>query len=226
MEEPTSDSPPARETAGPPATQRHLRGLLTGFGAFLDVQQNPSGQLALALAAAPPGGVELRGIELPVSFLRAPERIDEALAQDPDYDFFLSMGVHRGPSFRPERVGRAFLHSRQPDNDGLLGGQVALDGGPPLETPFALAPLARALAHGRLEVELSSDAGGYVCERVCRHIYRRAAERGRPALFLHVPPLASASLEEQLPVVSALIEELARQCRESPLGGPRASLER
>jgi pyroglutamyl-peptidase len=202
-----------------PRSMADLSVLLTGFGAFLDVAENPSGQLVSALAQDPPPGVQVTGMQLPVSFLRAPQEIDAAL-DGGSFDFLLSLGVHRGPSFRPEQVGRAVLHSEKADNDGVLGGDVETDGGQPLQTPFDLDAVDRVLATGLLEVTPSIDAGGYVCERVCRHIYRRGQALGIPALFLHVPPLAFASLPQQLPIVRAVLAELASQCRVSRVGPP------
>ena len=51
--------------------------LITGFGPFEGVDDNPSGQLAQALHA-PPRRV---GVELPVTFRGAPVAMDAALAK-------------------------------------------------------------------------------------------------------------------------------------------------
>jgi hypothetical protein len=42
-------------------------------------------------------------------------------------------------------------------------------------------------------------------------VLERGVERGVPALFLHVPPLERVPLARQVPVVRALLVELARQ---------------
>jgi pyrrolidone-carboxylate peptidase len=76
-----------------------------------------------------------------------------------------------------------------------------------------IVPLARLLArlHGRglAEVRISHTAGGYVCEHLYHHLLARAAERGVPGLFVHVPPLRFTPLERQLEVLRAILAELA-----------------
>ena len=207
----------------PPAPltdSRAPRALLTGFGPFLDVRENPSGIIARALDGEQVGGVRIEGCQLPVSFIEAPHAIDALWARPDSFEFVLSMGVHRGPNLRIERIGRSLLHSDKADNDGLLGREVELDGGPPLQTSFDVDVIQSALAQTPFDVEVSTQAGGYVCERVCRHIYRRGAEWATPALFLHLPPLPEASHEESLLAVRTLLLELRRQSLERALGGP------
>lgn len=182
--------------------------LVTGFGSFEDVDDNPSGRLARALGLR----VDALGIELPVSFERAPALIDGSLAllAAPPVALF-SMGVHPGATFRLEATARAALSSTRPDNDGALGAELALEG-PELTTSLDLDALDAALiAAGGAPTERSSDAGGYVCERVYRHVLEHAQRLGVPGFFLHVPPLARRPLEEQLPVATAALEELLRQ---------------
>ena len=188
--------------------------LVTGFGAFERVDENPSGALAQVLAADP--GLATR--ELPVTFRGSADALDEGLTEAPGpVSAILCMGVHPGPSFRLERRARATLSSDRPDNDGEAGAVISGamgGGGADLETRFELEALAEALrAAGAAEVELSEDAGGYVCERIYRHALVRGEERGIPALFLHVPPLAAVPLDHQLAVVRGLLEALRAQLR-------------
>ena len=89
----------------------------------------------------------------------------------------------------------------RPDNAGVVGEELDLPDGPELRTTADLEALADVLrAAGAPEVEVSTDAGGYVCERVFRH----GLESGIPALFLHVPPIATMPVREQLPIVRAV----------------------
>lgn len=188
--------------------------LVTGFGAFEAVEDNPSGALARALASDP--GVF--GVQLPVTFQGSGEAWDDALASlEPRRPAaLLSMGVHPGSSFRLEsRAGTELLRDR-PDTTGETGAALCgAMGGPEgdLFTGLELAPLEEALRSGgwTAAIELSSDAGGYVCERIYRHVLVRGAELGVPGLFLHVPPLAVANLEEQLGPVRALVAALRAQ---------------
>ena len=182
--------------------------LVTGFGPFPGVEHNPSGELALALAADPPPGAAVRADVLPVTFDGVGAAYDELLAGSAP-DVLLSLGVHRGPEFRLERRARGRLETSRPDAAGRVGGVLELSDEPELACGYDLEELARVLiAAGAASVRLSSDAGQYVCERTYHHVLTRARERGLPALFLHVPPLEFASVEEQLAVVRPLVAHL------------------
>ena len=179
--------------------------LLTGFEPFLDVAVNPSGLVARAMDGERlgPHGPRLRGVELPVSFARAPGALREAAAALGDgLAGIVSLGVHRGPEFRLEQRAGARFESAQPDNDGALGGTVTL-GGPAERRPAADLTALRALlsAAGADRTVLSNDAGGYLCERVFREGLELGVERGVTALFLHVPPLEHAPATHQAQVV-------------------------
>jgi len=187
---------------------------LTGFGAFEDVDVNPSGRVVELLAAEPALTCDLCALELPVTFHGSGERIEAELAglapRRPDG--FLSLGVHRGPNFRLERRARRVLASGRPDNDGVVGETVDLGGPEELTTLLDVERLAMTLRDaGAREVTISDDAGGYVCERVYRKVLEQGAALDVPALFLHVPPISFASVEEQLPIVRTFVESLARQ---------------
>ena len=188
--------------------------LITGFGAFEGVEENPSGALASSLDGDP--GVV--GVELPVTFRGSAEAWDEALAglapRRPAA--LLSLGVHRRGSFRLERRAGATLSTGRPDCAGETGDALsgAMGGGAgDLATTLLLEPLAEALRAGGWEGEgeHSEDAGGFVCERIYRHVLMRGAELGVPGLFLHVPPLAAAPLERQVGPVRSLGEALRAQ---------------
>ena len=184
--------------------------LIAGFGAFEGVEDNPSGQLAMALHA-PPARV---GVELPVTFRGAPVAMDAALArlEGPPLAI-LSLGVHPGASFRLEQRATTQLRPGRPDNDGVAGDALGLVGAP-LETTLDLLALEAVLrAAGAGEPELSGDAGGYVCERTYRHGLERGLELAVPALFLHVPPVGVLPVASQLPIVERVAAEVLRQAR-------------
>lgn len=186
---------------------------VTGFGPFEEVDVNPSGALARALGVAAPAGIEVRATELPVSFRRATEELERALAGTPrPPDAFLALGVHRGAFFRLERRARAQLRSGRPDVDGADARTVGPGDGEDLATSLDLGMLEAALlAAGAPEVRVSDDAGGYLCEHVYRHALTRARELGVPALFLHVPPISSMDVDAQLPILHAVASEVGRQ---------------
>jgi pyroglutamyl-peptidase len=197
-----------RRTAGRRALGRLV--LLSGFGPFERVRENPSGAIVRALAARPPRGVEIAPAILPVSFARAPRALDRALAAlEPRVpDLFLGLGVMREPGYRLELRARPSSRGRtRVDVDGRASCDIEGAGGGALFTPLAAWLAAYVRAHKRLRV--SEYAGGYVCERVYHHLLFRAEARERPALFLHVPPERHASVEQGIEVVGRLLADLA-----------------
>jgi len=183
---------------------------VTGFGSFEEVEDNPSAAVARRLSAAPPAGVEIRSTVLPVSFVRAPGVIDEALAELAPRvpDLLLGLGVDKkSTGYRLELQARGRLAgAERQDVDGAVASGATLDLGADLRTELDVAALARVLQAEALC--LSEDAGGYVCERIYHHLLARGRELERPALFVHVPPSACRSVAEQTRFVTAVIAQV------------------
>jgi pyroglutamyl-peptidase len=200
--------------------------LVTGFGPFLDVARNPSGDLALSLAQGPPEGIDVAGVVLPVSFTAAPAVLQTFLEglwpRVPDV--LLGLGLHREGWLRLEARARGSLGSAKRDVDGQLGSEHGPLPGGELRTSLDLGALAHALrAAGATDVRPSEDAGGYVCERAY-HAALSAGERlGRPAVFLHVPPAEVLGVERQSEILRAWLPPLLAQAAGSardPAGAP------
>lgn len=189
--------------------------LVTGFGPYEEVEENPSARLVERLDAEPPEGVELSVRILPVSFRGAPAELDDALeALDPRRpDLIVGLGVHKkGKTFRLERRATTTLKPGRPDVLGVDGADVPLSPGPDLQTTLDLDELTETLRKaGAKKVEVSDDAGGYVCERLYRHALERGRELGVPVLFVHVPALEHVSLGVQLRSLRSLLTALARR---------------
>ncbi len=180
--------------------------LVTGFGAFETVLDNPSGSLAEALNGRP----DVVGVRLPVTYGGVGVELDQslaALAGPPAA--ILAMGVHRGGGFRLEAQAGAGPPSLRPDTEGMpspVGPRTLL------KTGLDLAGCIRACqSQTEREVYISQSAGGYVCDFVYGLALQRAEALGIQALFLHVPPLDAVPLYEQEPVVNSLVEELLAQ---------------
>ena len=183
--------------------------LVSGFGAFESVELNPSGEIAKALAHAPPRGLRVAAAVLPVSFERAPRAWDDVLAACGPPAFCLGLGVAKRPGFRLERWAKPVLkHVPRPDVDGRLPAEFSR-AGTRLEAGADLPRLLAALVRrGVADMRISRTAGGYVCERVYHHLLQRAGELGVPGLFVHVPPLRYTALERQEEVLRWLLDEL------------------
>jgi len=186
--------------------------LVTAFGPFPGVERNPSREVALALERDPPPGVRVLSSELPVTFRGVSPAIDAFLERGlPERPAaLLGLGVQRRASFRLERRARGRLDSARADNDGLSPAELGIDLGAELATVCDLERLADALrAAGAPAVELSDDAGGYVCERTYHHLLVRGAELALPTVFLHIPPVAAMGPEEQARIVRGMVGVLA-----------------
>ena len=188
--------------------------LVTGFGPFEDRRNNPSRTIARALERRPPAGLRVRSCELPVSFHGAPREVDRFVARHARSRplLVLGLGVQREGYFRPERRARGTYTTQRIDNDGTVGASLGSSVGPTLETSLDLRRVARLLREsGAPRVRVSSNAGGYVCERTYHALLTSAGSRGIPALFLHVPPAESMPAAQQARIVRALLAALLGQ---------------
>jgi pyroglutamyl-peptidase len=169
-----------------------MRILITGFGPFDSVVDNPSGRLAEHLGQEGLPGHELITEVLPVSFKQAGERI-EALLRGGDFDLVLLLGVAgKEVAVRLEQYGRNLDQARIPDCDGAQPqGLPVRAGGPEVYAcGIALDPLREALDGAGLRASLSESAGGYVCNHLYYIALHTLAEEAchTRCLFVHVPP--------------------------------------
>lgn len=161
--------------------------LVTGFGAFLDVVDNPSGWLAERVHGAQiPGGPEVYGLRLPVSYGRAPSQTLAAIgALRPR--LVIGLGVATGRTeVCVEALGRRSPLSDQPDVDGVVLSDLEEGGPASVQATAPVELLARALG-----AVVSEDAGGYVCNawlyRVLRGLQRTPAAPLPAVVFVHMP---------------------------------------
>lgn len=148
--------------------------LLTGFGPFRQVTDNPSGVLARSLDGARMRGLTVVGRELDVSYERAAQ---ETLALARHFEPVLVVGTGVAmtrSSIEVERIGRGGPPEGE-DNDGACPKTVGTD-----YRSLVAEPLAQALGAG-----LSDDAGRYVCNA---WLVRVGAGSACPVAFVHLPP--------------------------------------
>lgn len=179
-----------------------LRILATGFSVFPRAPVNPSEVLMGMLEAAPPDlgtAVELRTLVLPVEYARAPLLLDEIGAT-----FRADVAVHFGLAdtargFRLEATARNRSSGVAPDAAGLLPSDARVCEGPEtLPSTLPLEEIRAALEAEGLPVQLSSNAGSYLCNHLFYLSRSGTLGRFRPAMsgFVHVP-----FLDEQLSAV-------------------------
>lgn len=189
--------------------------LVTGFGSFEEIDDNPSAGVARSLATAPPAGLEVRSTVLPVSFQRAPAAVDALIEElHPRVpDLLVGLGVDsKGSGYRLELFARGRLKgAERVDVDGVVAAAAteSENEGEALRTRLDLAALPAELhLQGFKNVRLSEDAGGYVCERIYHHLLTRAETLKRPALFVHVPTPEHEPVERQVRLVTAVLERV------------------
>lgn len=164
--------------------------MVTGFGAFRDVENNPSAELARSCG---------RPYEvLEVSFCAVDDFVGQ-LDQD-SFDAWLMLGVHgKSDLVRLEAVAKNWVG-------------VSADVLGEVRGPGVVDPRYPAQVHGRLwegvlppeGSEIAWDAGGYLCN----YLYFRGvtAFPGKKVGFLHVCLESAVPLGVQAGVVSRLIE--------------------
>lgn len=158
---------------------------VTGFGPFLDVDNNHTGELARELAP------ENHTI-LPVSYSEVESFIREYKLNNRQP--LLMLGIARkAEEIHIERTAKN-LTCNLPDVDGVELPKTQLS----MTHPGALSnPLATQVAFScSASYFLSDDAGSYLCN----YIYFRAQSQLEhiPCLFVHVPPIERMPYKDQL----------------------------
>jgi pyroglutamyl-peptidase len=167
------------------------RVLITGFGPFPGVPDNPSSWLAEALAAgaAPQADAELHARVLPTEWQAVTFMPDLYAALQPT--LMIHFGVcQRAKELRIER----FAHNRaalRADARGALppGPTIRPEGHARFDTELPAAKLAAHLAACGLPATPSRSAGGYLCNYLYYHSLDWTERNGSLALFVHIPPV-------------------------------------
>ena len=172
-----------------------LHTLLSGFGPFGNVSDNPTERLARHFDTVTVPGHELTICTLPTSYTRAPQLLQEALRQgDRDgnpFDVVLMLGVAAGSeNWRVETQGLNWNDSNMADVDGVqMSGSPITDEGP-ARLPITLSAhlIERAIHAVGAPVVLSVSAGAYLCNHLLyTTLYHIGENSPIRAGFLHVP---------------------------------------
>ena len=166
-----------------------MKVLITGFGPFGDVVDNPSAALARAVDGFQWAEHQIIGVVLPVSYSRGPaDTIRLACEQRVDLVLGFGVAMDRDGVF-VERRAVHVAHGR-PDVDGAC---VAMGVGP--EERLSTVDVGR-LADA-LGAAVSDDAGQYVCNA---WLYTVTEALDVPVGFVHVPAsgLSSEALLDTL----------------------------
>ena len=165
------------------------RVLLTGFGPFPGVADNPSGWLAEALAARPRGqDWDVQCAVLPTEWAAI-----AALAPRLHADLQPHVMIHFGVSARARKLQiERVAHNRAEPRADACGAKpssalIAPDGAARLETRLPVSELADRLRTQGHAARASHSCGRYLCNYLYYHSLDWARRQGGDALFVHVP---------------------------------------
>jgi pyroglutamyl-peptidase len=176
--------------------------LATGFEPFGEHAVNPSQLLAEALD----------GVVLPVSYARAAQALRAAIDErEPDLVLCFGLADDR-TSVSIERFAHNLDEASTIDNDAASGsgGEIEPAGPVAYRTRLPVDAIVAALEAEEIPVEISRDAGGYLCNHV---FYMLMHTLGPDQLggFVHVPPLDVLPLDRLLDAARGIVETCERR---------------
>lgn len=165
-----------------------MRLLLTGFGPFGAIVDNPTERLARLFHGRTLGDRTVTGVVLPTSFARAHAILAPLLAE---HDATLMLGVaETAEVLRLETVGRNRDDARIPDVDGARPVGPIAEGPAALPVTLDMDAIAQRWEQARIAYSVSRSAGAYVCN----HTLYRALSTGARVGFIHVPNVPPETL--------------------------------
>ena len=181
--------------AAPPLSDHLVTALVTGFEPFDGARLNPSWEAVRLLPGEPAlahGALIVHRERLPVTFEGARGRVRELIAALRP-DVVVLVGLDAGArAVRLETTARNLAEARIPDNAGRR---------------------PRGAGHA---VEVSDDAGGYVCNATLYAALEALEAGGRTGVltgFVHVPGPGAPGADDVPALLTALLIELADQVR-------------
>ncbi len=191
--------------------------IVTGFGQFSGVVDNPSMRIVEALqdqefASMLSVKCLFYNLEVSVdacnSFIRDMDEIKDS------FFLFLHIGVHHSSeSLRLEGVAYNTMNFRVPDQSGFQPLNDCIDPsvclGNSLGSSLALGTLCAKLNNSigsTTAVALSSDAGRFLCNYIFYKSLMFLQKKGQPetSLFLHIPPFETIEKAVQIDIVKKL----------------------
>lgn len=169
------------------------RTLVTGFGPFLQIKENPSGRLAQESGR--------KHAVLEVAFRAVDEFIDGIDADS--FDRLVMVGVAATRQFiTPELFARNH-YAPIPDVHGEVR-ELEIEPGAPLLVASTLwAPERLCWAYPGHPTRTSCDAGGYLCNYIAYRALRRFPEKH--VGFLHIPTFEQLPLKVQVDSLNAIL---------------------
>jgi pyroglutamyl-peptidase len=171
---------------------RFLRILITGFGPFGNVVNNPSARIVSRFRREAVSRAEVITRIFPVSYKEVDRKLPQLLTTY-EFDVVLVLGIAGGErSIRLERLGKNRDTARAQDVNRTVrrGRAILRNGSRQLETPVAVSIIKQMLRSTGIRCRISNDAGGFLCNHAYYLALDTIARHNLKAtcMFIHVPP--------------------------------------
>jgi len=186
--------------------------LITAFPVFSNHSNNVSEEVLIQIERTGAVNIDVETQLLSVDE-KGSSQISERIRDGSRFRGILHLGfAAMREKINLERVAKNLISMSEPDNsDRLIESEEVEIGGPPnIETTAPIHILDEEFEHDEL-VEWSMDAGGYVCNETFYRTLHALNETGNsdiPALFVHLPPISSIPIEEQVSKVIQIAESM------------------
>ena len=180
--------------------------LVTGFEPFGENAINPSQLLA----------EELGGVVLPVSYARAANEL-RAAVDERKPELVLCFGLaEKSTAVAVERFAHNLDEASTLDNEdaGGSGAEIEVAGPVAYRTRLPVEAIVAALEAEEIPVEISRDAGGYLCNHVF-YVLMHTLGPDQLGGFVHVPPLDVLPLEQLTRAARVIVEVCERRASTS-----------
>lgn len=188
-----------------------MRILITGFEPFGGSEVNSSWEVASRVGIQPVEGHEILCRQLPVSFRRVGEQIEELLMEvRPDIAIMLGQ-KGSGNSIDIERVALNMMDSAKEDNDGYMPDESLIhpDGPPAYFSHLPVKVLRDCLIENGISAKVSNSAGLYVCNCAYYEAINAVCGNGLKTrvAFVHIPRISEDWTIEKLQLAVTLLIE-------------------
>eukprot|EP01111_Echinosteliopsis_oligospora_P007346 TRINITY_DN2223_c0_g1_i1.p1 TRINITY_DN2223_c0_g1~~TRINITY_DN2223_c0_g1_i1.p1 ORF type:complete len:216 (-),score=43.11 TRINITY_DN2223_c0_g1_i1:4-651(-) len=199
---------------------------VSGFGPFAGVEVNPTQILLQHLPSADEINVEeIKSCCIETSIQGVDESLAKMVAENNTHELSKHIFVHFGvnssqTAFRLERIAWNENTFRVPDQRGQqpVKQTIEISGKPGLHSQILVDPLHHYLCCLGFPVEISHDAGRFLCNYIFYRSVARAEVSNQTtssknyAIFVHMPPFSAQPLEKQTVFVKELLRCIVSFC--------------
>ncbi len=191
-----------------------LRVLISGFETFGGLGDNPTELMIQQLQKEPPTIEEMsiKTVVLPVTYFQSWQKLKEEI-ETYRPDVVLSFGYAPSSRYvRLERIGQNYDRGGK-DNAGLshFGKIIEQDGNETLKAQLPLRELKNYLEERGFEVNMSDDAGGYICNHLFYSLMHHIQNKGIQGGFIHIPNMPPKGQNGSIVLVKDILTFLGKR---------------